>query len=48
MSARLLVAHFGALQQKDTQARRLRLGHRSDALGRLAEPAGVLYNRQQA
>jgi hypothetical protein len=48
MSARLPVAHFGALQQKDARPPRLRLEHRSDALRRLAEPAGVLYNRQQA
>jgi len=49
MSARLLNAHFGALQQKGTERPpRLRLEHRSDALERLAEPAGVLYNRQQA
>jgi hypothetical protein len=51
MSALPPDAHFGALQQKGTTAdstHRMRLRHPSNVPARLAERAGVLYNRQQA
>ncbi len=48
MSARLLDAHFGALQQKGSDCGRDATACDFDIPARLAERRGVLYNQRQA